>query len=304
MKYQLILLLCFFFSSAHNVLAQQFNIERVEALPLDLTAATLPRMSLANEACALIKFEVPSSKVKFQGNIVGDVKYDAGEYLVYVSPGTKMIRAMHDLLLPLTIDFTEYGISFLNSKCTYVVTLSLPFNNETDNTNNSQTKYLYAFRDSDTGYLGLKNSLDEIVVDAIYEQVEVFQDEKYVVVAQNGKVGMLSLFGAKMLPCEYGFGLQLTDDFVVCKKDEVCGIVDYSNNCILPFEYEAIDVYGGSHQSEILGLKKDGKYTICNAKDFVPKTDFIFDEIESGRMLYDNGIISIKNPSQSKFFAG
>lgn len=298
------ILLYILFTICHiSTIAQQFQVERVEACPMDLTASVHRRTDLNNDACALVKFEIASPNAKFEGNVVGDISYEAGQYLVYVSKGTKLLKVLHENLLPLSINFGDYGIKSLESSYTYVVTLTIPLKEMPQKSDGARTKYVYTFRDEVTGYYGLKNALDEIVVDAIYEGTELYNDDGYIVVVRNDKVGIINSYGKQLLPCEYDFGMNLGEKLISCARNGEWGIVDYENNIKVPFEYEDIDIYGGSHESRIAGLKKNDKYALFDLENFHPKSDFIFDKIESGRLLYDNGIIMVYNPAQSKLFA-
>ncbi|WP_304407877.1 WG repeat-containing protein [Bacteroides acidifaciens] len=293
-----IVLLCF-----QTSLAQKFEIQKVEANTFNLEASISPRLSLNGEPCALVIFEVTSPNAKFQGNIVGDISYETGEYRVFVSPGTKEIKVLHDRLTPLKIYFPDYKIASLDSKQVYTVSLILPFDKGSSISDGNRLEYLYQFRDEKTGYIGLKNPLDEIVVEAKYEGVELFNDDGYIVVVQNDKVGIINLYGKTLLPCEYDMPITPCDSLVVCSKNDKWGIVDYHNNILLPFDYENISVYGGSHNNQVMSLKKGGKYSIAKMSDFKPSTAYLFDKIEAGRMLFDNGIVAIENPHQSKLFA-
>lgn len=294
---------CVFFLCTFNLLSQEFEIKKVEISPFDLTASINPRVSLNNELCAVIIFEIPSPNAKFKGNVVGDISYECGEYCVYVSPGTKEIKILHDQVIPLNIKFSDFGINSLSSKVTYHVSLRIPFSSEHQQYGINSTKYLYTFEDEKTGYIGVKNSLDETIVDAIYEDV-ILDDEQYIIVVQNDKVGILDQNGKTLLPCDYDKPIDNTSDLIVaCSKNGKWGIVNYRNETLLPFEYETINVLGGSHKGEIVSLKKNGKYTIADVSELRPKTGFIFDKLETGRVLFDNGLDCVYNPEQSQLIA-
>lgn len=93
---------------------------------MDLTASVQKRADINGNPCALVKIEMISPEATFQGNVIGEVAYNVGEYLVYVSPGTKMLKLFHPNQTPLTIDFGSYGIKQLLSERTYVVKVSVP----------------------------------------------------------------------------------------------------------------------------------------------------------------------------------
>ena len=106
----------------------QIKIESVTENLMDLTAATQKRLDLNGSPCALVKIEMISPEASFQGNVVGNVAYNVGEYFVYVSPGSKLLKLMHPGQTPLTIEFPKYGISQLKGEVTYCVKLSVPSN--------------------------------------------------------------------------------------------------------------------------------------------------------------------------------
>ena len=106
----------------------QIIIESISEDVLDLTAATQKRLDLNRNPCALVKIEMISPEASFQGNVVGDVAYNVGEYLVYVSPGTKILKLLHPEQTPLIIDFAKYGIGQLHGERTYLVKISIPSN--------------------------------------------------------------------------------------------------------------------------------------------------------------------------------
>ncbi len=104
----------------------QISVEKVYEANMDISASTHKRLDINKEPCALIKVEANSSKVKFQGNIIGDVLYDAGEYWIYLSQGTKIFKIFHPEQAPITIEFPKYGITSLKGERTYVIRLNIP----------------------------------------------------------------------------------------------------------------------------------------------------------------------------------
>ena len=104
----------------------QISVEKVYEANMDISASTHKRLDINKEPCALIKVEANSSKVKFQGNIMGDVLYDAGEYWIYLSQGTKILKIFHPEQAPITIEFPKYGITSLRGERTYVIRLNIP----------------------------------------------------------------------------------------------------------------------------------------------------------------------------------
>jgi len=106
--------------------AQEATVKRVELDMMDLSGKKYERLDLNGEPCALVKVEVLANDVTFSGNVREPVEHRAGEYWVYMTRGTKMLRINSGSFLPLMIRFTDYGINGLEPNLTYVVTLSLP----------------------------------------------------------------------------------------------------------------------------------------------------------------------------------
>ncbi len=106
--------------------AQEATVKRVELDVMDLSGKKYERLDLNGEPCALVKVEVLANDVTFSGNVREPVEHRVGEYWVYMTRGTKMLRINSGSFLPLMIRFTDYGINGLEPNLTYVVTLSLP----------------------------------------------------------------------------------------------------------------------------------------------------------------------------------
>ncbi len=106
--------------------AQKATVERMEMLPMDLSASKYPRFDNNGEPCALVRVEVIADGVDFFGNLLKPVEHKMGEYWVYMLAGSKMLQIKSDAFLPLMVNFADYGVTPLQPKATYVITLSLP----------------------------------------------------------------------------------------------------------------------------------------------------------------------------------
>ncbi|MCI5978767.1 MAG: WG repeat-containing protein [Bacteroidales bacterium] len=102
--------------------AQEAVVKKFEAVPIDLTAQKYARADLHGVRCAVVKVQVIAPGVTFQGNVVGDVVEKPGEYWVYMSKGTRMLKVMSRTFKPLMVDFPEP----LASGMTYVLNLDAP----------------------------------------------------------------------------------------------------------------------------------------------------------------------------------
>lgn len=274
---------------------QRFEVENVEAALFDMTAAHNLRTDLNGDACALVKFEIASPNAKFQGNVVGDVRYDVGEYWVYVAPGTKELHVLHESLLPLKLYFPDYGIPSLAAKTTYVVTLMLPNTQPAPVTTSNKTRYVYPFRDESTGYWGLRNYMGEEILEPRYEEMDYIKRYDYFVVVENGKVGIINRMGHELLPCVYDRPIDNCPDFVAAAKDGRWGVVDYSNKTLVPFEYQEIKSLSCG-DGILLAFQKDDKWALVAPDGFRQMTPFRYKYVMDLNVLASNGIVTYLNP--------
>lgn len=107
-------LFCVMFTSA-----QKMEVEVFESLPNDLIARTKPRYDINGIPCSVVRVCIALQGVVFDGNIIGNPVYNTGEYIVYLSGGSKKMTIRHDDYLPLDITFADFGIDHVESSCTY-----------------------------------------------------------------------------------------------------------------------------------------------------------------------------------------
>ena len=107
--------------------AKELEIVAFESQPFDLTAATSPRTDLNGNACALLKIADSGdmSRIKIEGNLIGEPRQDVGEIHAYISQGTKTLIIKHPETVPLRIKFSDYGVYKLQSKAVYTLTLKI-----------------------------------------------------------------------------------------------------------------------------------------------------------------------------------
>ena len=89
---------------------QEMEVEKINAMPFDLTASTNKRLDNNGNACALLKVVLPIQDVSFEGNVIGDIRYNAGEYHVYLPSGTKNLRIKHPQKRPLMVSFDDFDV--------------------------------------------------------------------------------------------------------------------------------------------------------------------------------------------------
>ena len=104
--------------------AQVLRVMSFRLAENDISAVKYQRLDLNSKPCALIKVGLGLQGAKFPGTeVVGGVKFDTGEYWVYVVDGTKKLKVMHNDYTPLYIDFSNYPEQRLEGGRTYVLLL-------------------------------------------------------------------------------------------------------------------------------------------------------------------------------------
>lgn len=107
-----------------DVMAQELNVKSFEVKSNDLTARTQGRKDNNGNDCALVKVQLAASGAKFEGNVVGDVKYDTSEYWVYMPQGSKRLTVKLEGYLPMEVSFEDKGVKALEAKTTYVMSIT------------------------------------------------------------------------------------------------------------------------------------------------------------------------------------
>ena len=105
--------------------SQELQVKSFRLAANDISAVKYQRLDLNGQPCALIKVGWGVQGAKFPGTeVVGDVKFDTGEYWVYVVDGTKKLKVMHNEYTPLYIDFSNYPEQRLEGGRTYILLLN------------------------------------------------------------------------------------------------------------------------------------------------------------------------------------
>ena len=106
-------------------MAQELSVRDFREVTNDLSARTSPRQDLNGKDCALVKVQIASPGVTFTGNVMGDVNFKNNVYWVYMTDGSKRLTVNHPSYLPLEVSFEDYGVSKVNGKTTYALTVLL-----------------------------------------------------------------------------------------------------------------------------------------------------------------------------------
>ena len=123
------LLIIFLFASLTTVQAQELSVKQMSVSD-ELLASQYPRKDLNGYVCALVKVELTAIGATFEGNVIPPVEQKAGEYWVYLTPGSREVRIKLPNYLPLHVTFIDYGIKGVQSGTTYNLTLSVPKSGE------------------------------------------------------------------------------------------------------------------------------------------------------------------------------
>ena len=106
--------------------AQKMTVESMTLAANDISASKYERKDLNGQPCALVKVLLASPGAKFEGNMIGDVEYKTGEYWVYMSKGSRELRIKHPKAQPIQVIFSNYGVTKVESKQTYTLSVLLP----------------------------------------------------------------------------------------------------------------------------------------------------------------------------------
>ena len=116
-------------SHAQDLSVRSFNVDLS-----DQTANVKERLDLNKQPCGLIKVSLPLQNVVFEGDIIGNVEYSAGEYQVYVIDDTEMLTIKHDNFHALNLTLSEK----VKSKRTYRLVVNVPSNHLFSEDNSSE----------------------------------------------------------------------------------------------------------------------------------------------------------------------
>ena len=94
--------------------------------PKALYARTNPVEDLNGNPCALILVQVSGVSEMVFPDAVQASDYKLTQYQVFVPAGTKRLKFLHPKYLPGTVVFSDYGISSVEGKSTYILTLRPP----------------------------------------------------------------------------------------------------------------------------------------------------------------------------------
>lgn len=107
-------------------MSQELKVLKISHDPNDRTSNGISRSDMNNNKCALLIVNLDLPGAKFYGNVIGEVTREKGNYLVYMSPGSKKLQVQHNLASPLRLNFADYGVVQVESGETYRLFLDIP----------------------------------------------------------------------------------------------------------------------------------------------------------------------------------
>lgn len=153
-------------------------------LSMDRSAQTQPRLDLNGDKCALIKLILLMPDIGLEGNIVGSAEFRKGEYWIYVTPKTKMIKIKHTKYFPCLIEFNNFDISQVESGVTYELIV------EVKNDDPDEVRKLKEYAQAmDSRVLSLQDSLQMVTETdqhKYYRAIETNNFELLKAVAESG----------------------------------------------------------------------------------------------------------------------
>lgn len=125
MLYLQVLLFAILAFLCQTVNAQKINVESFEEKTFDLEARAekTKRIDSNNKACALIKVQLTVPHARFEGNKVGDVIENPGEYKVYLVAGSKKLKILVPGYEPCEVSFQNFQIDGVQEQVVYKLVL-------------------------------------------------------------------------------------------------------------------------------------------------------------------------------------
>ncbi|SEW46820.1 WG containing repeat-containing protein [Chitinophaga sp. YR573] len=214
------------------------------------------------------------------------------------SKGQMIIPCIYDLLNSFTMDDQTYYIATLKNKVGIITETSeiiFPF---------EYTRLEKAYHDKPNIFLAQKGDLyglvnvasKKIVVPIEYSSINTDSDD-YLRVAKDNLYTLINWNGKPSFKNWYSY-LNIYDDFAIAELNGHMGVIDLSENKLLPFEYDKLERINSNTERvyNFIGLK-DGKYGMCsmNGNVIIP---FEYDRLSK---TYSSFISGTKNGLKGLF---
>ena len=116
--------IAFLFAACLQMLGQELKVASFSIVANDLSASIEQKMDLNGMPCALVKVLVLDKISGVEGNIIGNAIDKGTEKWIYLTSGSKEVKIKTENFFPLHLIFSHYGITALEAKHTYVLTLT------------------------------------------------------------------------------------------------------------------------------------------------------------------------------------
>lgn len=124
-----------------SVYSQELHVKSFGIAESDLSAQIQSRKDLNDKNCALVKVGIGLQGVQFEGNVVGQVVNNVGEYWVYMPQGSRMLKVKHPYYPPIIVTFANYSMEKLESNRTYELMLTVSGGIQSSQTQTLTIKY-------------------------------------------------------------------------------------------------------------------------------------------------------------------
>ena len=108
--------------------AQKMTVESFAFRPMDQTANLEENIhrDLNEDVGGLVKVMLAAQEATFEGMVLEQKLHSASEYWVFMAKGSKRLKVNVQGSIPLEINFADYGIEGIESRRTYVLTITMP----------------------------------------------------------------------------------------------------------------------------------------------------------------------------------
>lgn len=124
-----------------SVCSQELHVKSFGIAESDLSAQIQSRKDLNDKNCALVKVGIGLQGMQFEGNVVGQVVNNVGEYWVYMPQGSRMLKVKHPYYPPIIVTFANYSMEKLESNRTYELMLTVSGGIQSSQTQTLTIKY-------------------------------------------------------------------------------------------------------------------------------------------------------------------
>jgi len=167
----------------------------------------------------------------------------------------------------------------------------------------TKEKNYYILRnDNGNGYVaGLYHKYDKkAVIPAIYDTL-IYSSDDRITARKIDKYGIMNITQEVIIPFEYKYLDYINDNFIIAVNDiGRYGVINIKNEVIYPFEY--YDIYNIPENEGYLRILKDGKFGLINSSDskiIIPLEydDIIYSYSHTAVALKDGkyGVINLRN---------